>query len=124
MQPQDLDGTYRITTVSDYNGPIEKKSDGITEVKDGKTHRIDDAGCVWTSQLNPLNEHEVEFISKADPTNAKADFCLTTANGQLTRDPVIYKTILKMDRKGDKIRLSGQIENGAMTTIITMMKIT
>ncbi len=124
MEPHDLDGTYRVTTVSNYDGPIEKKSDGTTEIKDGRTHRIDDAGCVWTSQLVPLNDHEVEFISTADPTNANPDFCLTTANGQLTRDPVTYKTVLKMDRKGDKIRLSGQIEHGATTIIITMMKIT
>ena len=122
MDIQSIDGTYRISTVSDYNGPIEKRSDGITEIKDGKTHRVDDAGCVWTTTIRYLNENEVEFTSVADPSDAVDDFLLTDEGGNLTREPVTYQTILKVDRKGDKIRLSGQIEHGATTTVITMIK--
>lgn len=122
MQPHDLDGTYRITTISNYDGPVEKKSDGTTEIKDGRTHRVDEAGCVWTSELIPISENQVKFVSTADPTNANPDFCLTAENGQLTRDPVTYSTVLDMARMGEKIKLSGQIEHGAMTTIITMIK--
>ena len=69
-----------------------------------------------------LNENEVEFVSVADPSDAVTDFLLTDEGGNLTRDPVTYKTVLKVDRKGDKVRLSGQINHGATTTVITMIK--
>lgn len=122
MDIQDIDGVYRISTVSDYQGPIEKRSDGVTEVVNGQTHRTDDAGCIWTTTIKYISESEVEFISVADPSNADPDFCLTTEGGDLTREPVTYKTVLKVDRKGEKIRLSGQINHGGTTTLITMIK--
>ena len=123
MSAKDLDGTYRITTVSNYDGPVKQKSDGTTIIKDGKTNRVDDSGCEWSTTITPISDNQVEFISIADPTHANADFCLTGENGQLTRNPVTYKTVLKLDRMGEKIRMSGQIEHGAMTTIITLIKI-
>ncbi len=122
MDIQNIDGTYSISTISDYNGPIEKRSDGITEVKNGQTHRVDDAGCVWTTTLKYLNENEVEFTSVADPSNADTDFLLRTESGDLTREPVTYQTILRVDRIGERIKLSGQIEHGGETTVITMIK--
>lgn len=119
---KDLDGQYRVTTVSDYNGPVPMQSDGVTEIKNGETDRVDKAGCKWHTKLTVLNDDEVQFESIADPSEASADFCLTKPNGELTRDPVTYTTVMKVARKGDKIRLSGQIENGRVTTVITMMK--
>ncbi len=120
---QDLDGQYRVTTISDYTGPIPMQSDGITEILNGETDRTDAAGCKWHTKLSILNDNEVQFESTADPTDAKPDFCLTKPNGELTRDPLTYTTTLKVARKDDKIRLSGQIENGRVITVITMTKI-
>lgn len=119
---QDLDGQYRVTTVSDYTGPVPMQSDGITEIKNGETDRVDKAGCKWHTKLTILSDDEVQFESTADPSDAAPDFCLTKQSGELTRDPVTYTSIMKIARKGDKIRLSGQIENGKIITVITMMK--
>lgn len=120
---QDLDGQYRVTTVSDYQGPVPMQSDGVTEIKNGETDRVDKAGCKWHTKISVISDDEVKFESTADPTDAAPDFCLTKENGELTRDPVTYTTIMKVARKGDKIRLSGQIENGRVTTVITMTKV-
>ncbi len=122
MDIKELDGKYRVSTVSDYHGPVPMKSDGVTEIKDGKTHRIDAAGCKWTSTFTFLNEDEVQFESTADPSEASSDFLLTNARGELTEDPVTYTTTLKVTRKGDKIRLSGNIQNGNTLTVITMTR--
>jgi len=119
----ELDGTYQVTTTSNYKGPLEKKSDGITEIKDGKTERYDDANCKWTSIFTIVNEEEVEMVSTADPSEADIDFLLTAPDGSPTRDPVTYKTTLKLARKGDKIQMSGQIEYGNDITFLTMRKV-
>lgn len=119
---KDLDGQYRVTTISDYHGPVPMQSDGITAIKDGETNRVDKAGCKWNTKITVLSDDEVKFESTADPSEAAPDFCLTRENGELTRDPVTYTTIMKVARKGDKIRLSGQIQHGSVTTVITMMK--
>jgi hypothetical protein len=123
MDAKELDGKYQVTTLSDYDGPVPMRSDGVTEIKDGKTSRVDQAGVKWATVLTPLNDDEVLFESTADPTDAAGDFCLTLPSGNLTRDPVVYKAKLKVSRKGDKIRLSGQIEHGKVVTVITMTKI-
>lgn len=123
MDIKELDGIYRVTTVSDYDGPVPMQSDGQTEIKNGTTSRTDKAGVRWTTKITPISDSEVLFQSTADPTAAAADFCLTKPNGELTRDPVTYEARLSVSRKGDKIRLSGQIEHGRIKTIITMIKI-
>lgn len=118
----ELDGIYQVTSTTNYQGPLEKKSDGITEIKNGKTERKDAAGCLWTSNFTILNENEVEMVSIADPSDADNDFMLTRHDGSPTRDPVTYKSILKYAKKGDKIQLSGQIEYGNDITFLTMRK--
>lgn len=120
---KDLDGKYRVTTISDYKGPVPMKGDGITEIKDGQTERIDAAGCKWSTRLTVLNDDEVRFESTADPKDAAADFLLTTESGVLTNDPVTYTTTLKVARKDNKIRLSGNIQHGKILTVITLAKI-
>jgi hypothetical protein len=121
---KDLDGKYRVTTVSDYQGPVPMKSDGVTEVKNGKTERKDAAGVRWSTSFEVLSDSEVKLTSTADPSNAKEDFLLTKESGELTHEEVTYATILKASRKGDEIRLSGTIKHGDVSTIITMTKIT
>ncbi|MBI3442050.1 MAG: hypothetical protein HY052_09680 [Proteobacteria bacterium] len=123
LELKDLDGQYRVTTVSDYHGPIPMKSDGITEIKNGRTQRVDQAGCQWSTCLTVLNDSEVRFESTADPGNAAADFLLTDEGGRLTHEPVTYTTTLKVARKEGKIRLSGNIQHGKILTVITMTKI-
>ena len=117
-----LDGKYNVTSTTDYQGPLEKKSDGVTEIRDGQTRRYDRANCLWTSTFNVLSDHEVEMVSVADPSDADIDFLLTAPDGSPTRNPVTYTSILKMARKDDKIQLSGQIEYGGTLTFLTMRK--
>ena len=119
---EDLNGKYRVTTISDYDGPVPMKSDGITEIKNGRTQRTDAAGVKWTTQLDVLNDGEVKLTSTADPSGAKEDFLLTSETGELTHKPVVYTAVLKVSRKDSAIRLSGTIEHGKISTVITMAK--
>ena len=118
----ELDGKYQVSSTTSYQGPLEKKSDGITEIKNGQTSRRDKANCLWTSTFHIISDNEVEMISVADPSEADSDFSLTKPDGSPTREPVTYKAILKLSRKGDKIQMSGQIEYDNEITLLTMRK--
>lgn len=118
-----LDGRYRVTTTTSYRGPLEKKSDGETEIRGGKTHRFDAANCEWTSTFEILNDAEVKMTSVADPANADIDFLLTAPDGSPTRSAVTYEAVLKLARKDDKIQMSGQIHYGHDIVFLTMRKI-
>ena len=117
-----LDGKYLVTTTTSYKGPLEKRSDGETEIVDGKTHRRDDANCQWTSTFEIISDNEVKMTSVADPSEAAIDFLLTAPDGTPTRDPVTYEAILKFAQKGDRIQMSGQIEYGSDVVLLTMRK--
>ncbi|HTK84173.1 MAG TPA: hypothetical protein VL625_03720 [Patescibacteria group bacterium] len=119
----DLDGRYRITSTTNYKGPIERKSDGETEIRNGQTSRIDDSGIQWTSRFKILSETEVEMIATADPHDAKASAALLRPDGSPTLEPVSYHAILKLSRKGDKIQMSGQIHYGDEVVFLTLRKI-
>ncbi len=118
-----LDGKYLVTSTTDYKGPLEKKSDGETEIRDGRTQRYDRANCLWTSVFRVINDSEVEMVSVADPAKADLDFLLTRPDGSPTRESVTYKTVLKLARKEDRIQMSGQISYGGDLTFVTMRKI-
>jgi len=120
----DLDGVYAVNTVSDYSGPLQKKSDGQTEIIDGKTHRIDDAGCEWNSTFTWVDDTKtsVKMTSIADPSNANTDFLLTMPNGAPTSESVTYETILSVKRKGERVQMTGTINYGDETVILTMRK--
>lgn len=117
-----LDGKYRITTTSSYQGPIERRSDGETEIINSRTERRDDANCKWTSTFTILNENEVKMVSVADPTESAIDFLLTAPDGSPTREVTTYEAILKLARKGEKVQISGQIEYGHDVIFLTMRK--
>jgi hypothetical protein len=119
----DLDGQYQITSTTSYQGPLEMKSDGTTEIRNGTTSRRDKANCLWTSTFRVISETEVEMTSLADPTDADSDFSLLRPDGSPSRQPTTYTTMLKLMRKGDKVQLSGQIEYGGNITFITMRRI-
>ena len=119
----ELDGKYHITTTSSYHGPIEKRSDGQTEIVNGQTERFDDANCKWTSTFEVLSENEVKMTSVADPSEAAIDFSLVAPDGSPTREPVTYEAILKLARKEDRIQISGQIQYGQDIVLLTMRKI-
>jgi hypothetical protein len=119
----ELDGSYRIITVSSYGGPIEQKSDGVTEIRDGKTQRRDDNNVLWTSSFEVTGPEQVKMTSVADPSDANHDFALIRPDGAPTRQPVTYEALLRYSRKGDKIQLSGQIEFGKEIIILTMRRI-
>ncbi|MCB9990763.1 MAG: hypothetical protein H6867_05220 [Rhodospirillales bacterium] len=123
MGSSELDGTYQISTVTNYDGPLERKSDGITEIRDGRTSRTDDNKVVWTSDFTVINGKEIKMTSVADPTDAAGDFALTRPDGSPTREPVTYESILRYARKEDKVQMSGQIEYGNEIIFITMRKI-
>ena len=122
MEPFSLDGKYQVTSTSSYEGPLERRSDGSTEIRGGKTSRMDGNSVIWTSEFKILSETEVEMISVADPSRAKGDFALIRPDGSPTREPVTYRTIMKLARKGDKIQMSGRIEYGDEITLLTMRR--
>lgn len=124
MASTELDGKYQVTSTTNYQGGLEKKSDGVTEIKNGQTNRRDAANCLWTSTFTILNENEVEMISLADPRQADKDFALKNHDGSPTREPVEYRSVLKYARKGDKIQISGRIDYGNEVILLTMRKIT
>lgn len=122
MPSPELDGHYLITSTSSYDGPLERRSDGTTDIKNGQTERTDDNGVKWTSSFTVLNDNEVEMVSVADPTKSDPDFGLTRPDGTPTRDIVTYRSILKLSRKGDKIQMSGKIEYGKEIVFLTLRK--
>jgi hypothetical protein len=123
LKLEDLEGKYHVTTISDYQGVVPMKSDGVTEIKNGRTHRTDAAGVQWTTEFAILSDTEVKLTSTADPRAANKDFLLTDEKGNLTNDPVVYTAVLKVARRGKDIRLSGNIQHGKIMTVLTMAKI-
>lgn len=119
----ELDGKYRVSTVSNYDGPLERKSDGETEIREGRTSRIDENKVVWSSEFIVLNSKQVKMISIADPTRAAGDFALNRPDGSPTREPVTYESVLRYARKGNEVQMSGQIEYGKEIVFITLRKI-
>ena len=120
----ELDGLYQVTSTTNYQGPLEKQSDGKTEIRNGQTHRRDAANVLWTSTFKVISPTEVEMISLADPKDADPDFALTKVNGEPTREIVEYRTVLKYARKDDdKIQLSGTIQYGNEVVFLTMRRI-
>ena len=118
-----LDGKYLISTTTNYQGPLEKKSDGETEIVNSQTHRVDAAGCTWTSTFEIISDTEVKMTSLADPTNANDDFALVREDGSPTREPQTYTSTLKFMQKGERVQISGKIEFGDELIFITMRKI-
>jgi hypothetical protein len=119
----ELDGTYKVTSTSSYDGPLEGRSDGMTEIRNGKTFRRDNNNVIWTSTFNILNDKEVEMVSVADPSEARTDFLLTRPDGAPTKDAVTYRSILKLSRKGDQIQMSGPIEYGKDIILLTLRRV-
>lgn len=119
----ELDGQYFVSSTSNYEGLAERKSDGETEIRNGQTERRDKNNVLWSSVFTVLSETEVEMAATADAAEAPVDFYLTKPDGSPTRQPVTYKSVLKLARKGDKIQMSGQIEYGNEIVFLTMRKI-
>jgi|GEM_PF-547183 len=123
----DLDGTYAVTSITSYEGPLQKQSDGITVIEDGRTNRIDEANCEWRSSFVWVDDTHVRMTSIADPTNAKADFMLTDLAGRPTAEPQIYESILTVKRKTgtdgvEQLQMTGTIDYGHETIFLTMRK--
>lgn len=123
MNDINLDGKYQVTSTSNYDGPLERKSDGITIIRNGETARFDENNVLWSSRFRVLNEKEVEMTAIADPAEAKEGFALTRPDGSPTLEPVTYKTILRLARKEGKIQMSGQIEYGDEIVLLTMRRL-
>ena len=123
MPSPELDGTYQITSTSNYEGPLQRRSDGKTEIRDGQTSRTDENKVKWHSTFTIVNDGEVEMISVADPRDAVAGFALIRPDGSPSLEPVTYKTILKLARKGERIQMSGRIEYGDEIVLLTLRKI-
>ncbi len=118
-----LDGKYRISSTSTRKDDIEKRSDGETEIINGKTERYDDANCKWSSTFEIISDTEVKMTSIADPSEADIDFLLIAPDGTPTQLPVTYEATLKLSRKDEDIQISGQIDYGMDTVFLTLRKI-
>lgn len=118
----ELDGTYQVSSTSNYDGPLEKRSDGVTEIRNGQTSRRDGNNVLWTSTFRVISDTEVEMVAVADPRDARTDFALLKHDGTPSRAVTTYTSTLRLARKGDKIQLSGQIEYGDEIILLTMRK--
>jgi hypothetical protein len=118
----DLDGTYTVTSLTSYQGPLQKQSDGITTIEGGETFRVDEAGCEWRSTFEWMADDQVKMTSVADPKNARKDFLLVGANGLPTAEPQTYESVMTVKRKGDKVQMTGTIQYGNETVFLTMRK--
>jgi hypothetical protein len=119
----DLDGTYTVTSLTSYHGPLQKHSDGITTIKGGKTFRVDETGCEWRSTFTWIDADNLKMVSIADPKNANKDFLLVGANGLPTAEPQTYECTMTVKRKGDRVQMTGTIIYGSETVFLTMRKI-
>lgn len=117
-----LDGVYQVSSTSNYDGPLVKRSDGVTEIRNGQTSRRDGNDVLWTSTFHILSDTEVEMVSVADPRDARPDFALLKHDGTPSRAVTTYTSKLRLARKDDKIQLSGQIEYGDEIILLTMRK--
>lgn len=118
----DLDGLYHVSSTSNYDGPLVKRSDGVTEIRNGQTSRRDGNNVLWTSSFRIVSEQEVEMVSVADPTEARGDFALLKHDGTPSRAVTTYTARLRLARKEDKIQLSGQIQYGDEIVLLTLRK--
>ncbi len=116
----DLAGTYTVTSITSYNGPLQKQSDGITTITQGQTHRVDEAGCAWCSTFEWIDDSHVRMTSVAGPSGARKDFLLIGANGMPTAAPQTYTSDLLVKRNGDKVQMTGTIQYGAETVFLTL----
>ncbi|PCI00451.1 MAG: hypothetical protein COB76_03590 [Alphaproteobacteria bacterium] len=93
-------------------------------MRDGKTSRVDDAGCEWNSTFTYTDDARTEVLmtSVADPINADTDFLLTRPDGTPTAETVTYEAKLRVMRKGDKVQMTGTLNYGDETVILTMRK--
>lgn len=119
----DLDGTYTVTSLTSYQGPLQKQSDGITEIKGGKTMRLDAAGCEWRSTFTWVDENTVKMTSVVDPALADDGFQLKDADGNPTSEPQTYETVLNVKREGEALQLSGTISSDGQNALLIMRKV-
>ncbi|MCB9989668.1 MAG: hypothetical protein H6868_10120 [Rhodospirillales bacterium] len=101
---------------------MDKKSDGVTDIREGQTNRRDKHNILWTSTFRILSDTEVEMTSIADPREATDGAALTRPDGTPSLEPVTYTAILKLARKDDRIQMSGSIEYGNEVVMLTMRK--
>jgi len=120
----DLDGMYHVTSITNYNGPLQKQSDGITEIRQGRTERVDEAGCRWHSRFEWVSDTQVRMVSHADPSEANIDFLLRKENGEATAEAVTYETLLSVKRRPDgALIMSGTITHGDETVFLTLRSV-
>lgn len=121
--PGEFDGKYTVVSVTSYDGPFQKQSDGFTVIKGGKTLRIDGAGCQWHSTFERAGEDKVRMVSVIDPRYASDDFKLIGPDGTPTREPQTYEVELNAHTDGESLVLSGMIERGGEKTRLTMRRV-
>ncbi|MBU6235940.1 MAG: hypothetical protein KGQ41_08855 [Alphaproteobacteria bacterium] len=119
----ELDGKYTVVTQSSYDGPLEKQSDGFTTIKDGKTTRVDGAGCEWHSTFEWVDDQTVKMTSVVDTSNANPDYLLIGADGKPTYSGQTYETTLKAKTENGFLVLSGLVVSGPSRVNITMRRV-
>jgi hypothetical protein len=124
LSQKDLDGRYAIETIYDSRGPYPIESEGVTEIDGGRADRYDRKGIRWMARLTVLNDDAVRFDSTVDPLEADDDVRLIGRGGRPTREPVDWTAVLDVGQTADgDIRLSGEIVQGRIRTVIRMTKI-
>lgn len=120
---EDLDGKYTVLTQGARTDSQQKKGDGFTVIKDGKTMRLDAAGCEWRSTFTWVDENTVKMTSVVDPALADDGFQLKDAEGNPTSEPQTYETVLNVKREGEALQLSGTISSDGQNALLIMRKV-
>lgn len=120
---KDLDGKYTVLTQGARTDAQQKKGDGFTVIKDGKTLRIDGAGREWQSTFQWTDEHTVKMTSVMDTTFADDELQLKDDDGNLSGEARTYETTLSVERDGDSVTMKGTISSDGQNALLIMRKV-
>ncbi len=118
-----LDGKYVIVTQSRHTGPHQKQSDGFTVIKDGRTDRLDAAGCEWTSHFEWIDDTHVKMTSTIDPRFAADAFTLMGPDGLPSTEAQSYETVLTATIQDGLLTLRGVVGHGPEKVTLTLRQV-
>ncbi len=120
----DIDGFYKVESVTDGETAFSPKGDGVTEIKNGLTFRKDQNGCIWESLFTVAGDDAVQLETTVDPSHTPPGYYISDENGNPTKSIVVYKSMLDLAEQDGRIVMSGTIKHGKITTKLTFTRLT
>lgn len=120
----DIDGFYKVESVTDKETGFTPKGDGVTEIKNGLTFRKDENGCIWESLFTVAGDDLVQLETTVDPSHTQPGYYISDENGEPTKGIVIYKSMLDLAEKDGRVIMSGEVNHGKVKTQLTFTRLT